>query len=247
MRIAVVSDVHANLAALEAVLRHAEARNGLDAIWSLGDFVGYGPQPNEILDLLRRYPLVGVAGNHDRAATGAIDTSEFNEAAAIANAWNAHQLSDESAAFLRELPEVVLEPDAAIVCCHGSLRFPIWEYMYTDDAALAQFERMTTPYSFVGHTHIPLVVREVGSVRGLEAFQPNDGEVVGLGKERLILNPGGVGQPRDGDPRAAYALLDTQEQTVSYFRVAYEIEKTQALMRAAGLPPRLIKRLSAGR
>lgn len=247
MRIAVISDVHANLAALEAVLQHAEARQGLDGIWSLGDFVGYGPQPNEILSLLRRYPLYGVAGNHDRAATGAIDTSEFNDAAAIANAWNAHQLTEESTAFLRNLPEVLCRPDELAVCCHGSLRSPIWEYMYSDEAALAQFERMTTPYSFVGHTHVPLVIEEINGKGKLGAFQPGDGAVVLLGERRLILNPGGVGQPRDGDPRAAYALLDTEARTLTFFRVPYAIEKTQALMVEAGLPSRLIARLGMGR
>lgn len=247
MRIAVLSDVHANLAALEAVLKHAEARKGLDFVWSLGDFVGYGPQPNEILSLLRRYPLSGVAGNHDRAATGAIGTSDFNEDAAIANVWNARQLNEASAEFLRDLPEVLLDQAAQAVCCHGSLRFPLWEYLYTDEAALAQFERMTTPYSFVGHTHVPLVIEEFDGRGGLDAFQPGDGECVELGERRLILNPGGVGQPRDGDPRAAYALLDTDAQTATFFRVAYAIEKTQALMIDAGLPVRLIARLSVGR
>ena len=242
-----LSDIHANLAALEAVLKHAEARKGLDLVWSLGDFVGYGPQPNEILELLRRYPLAGVAGNHDRAATGAIDRSEFNDDAAIANAWNARRLSEESTAFLRDLPEVLLDPAARAVCCHGSLRFPIWEYMYSDEAAVAQFERMSTPYSFVGHTHVPLVIEEPDASGEIDAFQPEDGELVQLGERRLILNPGSVGQPRDHDSRAAYALLDTEARTVTFSRVPYAIEKTQMLMREAGLPPRLIARLRVGR
>lgn len=246
MRITIVSDVHANLAALRAVLEDAARRRGLDAAWSLGDFVGYGPQPNEVVSLLREYRLTAVSGNHDLAATGLMDTSDFNEDAAAANRWNAALLTDENATFLRRLALVETRSEIETVLCHGSLRWPVWEYVITEEAARAQFELMEVPWSFVGHTHIPLVIEEADGSE-LLAARPEHGEAVKLGEHRLILNPGSVGQPRDGDPRAAYAILDTAEATVEFHRVAYPIRETQALMEEAGLPIRLIRRLDQGR
>jgi predicted phosphodiesterase len=246
VRIAVVSDVHSNLAALEAVLQHAEEHKALDAVWSLGDFVGYGPQPNEVIALLSSHSLLAVSGNHDLAATGAIDTNDFNPDAAAANALNAADLTPESRHFLRDLPEITSASDLSCIICHGSLRSPSWEYLITEEAARTQFELMETPWSFVGHTHIPLIIEmEAGGT--LQARRPQSGESLELSGRRLILNPGGVGQPRDGDPRAAYAIVDTQEQTVEFWRVAYPIEQTQALMAATDMPVRLIDRLARGR
>lgn len=245
MRICVVSDVHANLAALEAVLRHAEERQALDEVWALGDLVGYGPQPGECLARLRQYPLVVVAGNHDRAATGDLSTDTFNPDAARAAAWTTEQLSDEDEAYLRALPEVVVRAPVTLV--HGSLRHPVWEYIFTHEAAIAQFERQQTPYSMVGHTHLPMIFEEVPDRRHPIIFPLSHEDIIDLGERRLIINPGGVGQPRDGDPRAAYAIYDTEARTVECFRVEYDIEATQKLMEAAGLPERLIRRLSFGR
>ncbi|HLZ72429.1 MAG TPA: metallophosphoesterase family protein [Dehalococcoidia bacterium] len=252
MRIAVVSDVHANLAAVEAVLRHAEGERALDAVWSLGDLVGYGPQPSDCLALLRGQRFHSVAGNHDLAASAVIDTEDFNPAAAAANAWNASQLDEDERSFLRGLPRT-LELEA-MQLAHGSLRDPVWEYLITIPGALAQFERMTARFSFVGHTHVPLVFIEGGeggeggeSAFELDYEQPEAGSVRLLGEQRLILNPGSVGQPRDGDPRAAYAIYDTAAQTVVFHRVEYEIARTQAAMVAAELPRSLIERLSHGR
>ena len=246
MRIAVVSDVHSNLAALQAVLDDAEQRNALDAVWSLGDCVGYGPQPNEVLALLASHPLLGVAGNHDLAVTGAIDTQEFNPDAAAAAAWNTAALSDESRTLLQNLPQIATANDAGFVFCHGSLRDPVWEYMLTEEGARAQFEAMTVPWSFVGHTHIPLVI-ELNPDGEVSGGRPVAGTRLDLAGRRLILNPGGVGQPRDGDPRAAYAILDTDERSVEFRRVEYAIQQTQERMVEAGLPERLIRRLAAGR
>lgn len=246
MRITIVSDVHSNDVALRSVLRHAEAHHGLDALWSLGDLVGYGPQPNEVIAALQQHQLSSVMGNHDLAATGGMDTSEFNEAAAIANKWNAAQMTVASASFLRGQQTVLMLPISDMVICHGSLREPIWEYLITEEAAIEQFDRMTVPYSFVGHTHIPLVIEQTFRRKKLRARQPENGTRIKLGRSRLILNPGSVGQPRDGDPRAAYAILDTDERAVEFFRVPYAIEETQQMMSDAGLPPRLIMRLSAG-
>ncbi len=246
MRIAVVSDVHSNLAALEAVLTDADRRKALDAVWSLGDCVGYGPQPNEVLALLAQQPLFGVAGNHDLAVTGAIDTRDFNPDAAAAAAFNAAALNDDGRELLRTLPQVACDESAGFILCHGSLRDPVWEYLVTEGGARAQFERMTVPWSFVGHTHIPLVI-ELNDDGEIAGGRPESGTRLHLSDRRLILNPGGVGQPRDGDPRAAYAILDTTEQSVEFQRVEYPIERTQWCMADAGLPRRLISRLSAGR
>jgi diadenosine tetraphosphatase ApaH/serine/threonine PP2A family protein phosphatase len=195
--------------------------------------------------LLRRYPLVAIAGNHDRAATGDLSTDNFNPDAARATAWTTDQLTEDEVEFLRNLPEVVLREPVTMV--HGSLRMPVWEYIFSHEAAVAQFERQQTPYSFVGHTHLPMIFEEVAGRSRPIMFPLSDGDVVDLGERRLILNPGGVGQPRDGDPRAAYAVYDTDDCTVSFFRIPYDIAATQQAMTAAGLPERLIRRLAFGR
>jgi predicted phosphodiesterase len=246
MRVTVVSDVHSNLAALDSVLRHARDQRALDAVWSLGDLVGYGPQPNEVIARLAEHSALSVSGNHDLAASGRIDTADFNGDAAIACAWNAAELNEDSSGYLGALPEIASPSNATCVLCHGSLRDPTWEYMVTEDAAQAQFALMEVPWSFVGHTHIPLAI-EMTKDGNLHARRPDSGDKIPLMGRRLILNPGGVGQPRDGDPRACYAILDTDTQTVEFWRVPYPVEKTQNLMSQAGLPIRLIQRLAVGR
>ena len=244
MRIAIVSDIHANLPAFEAVLRHAETGGRIDALWCLGDTVGYGPHPNECIALLRSYEHRAVAGNHDLAACGLMGTEDFNDAAATAARWTAEQLSREARAYLRDLPKIVSEGDFTLV--HGSLRWPEWEYLLSGEQAQAQFELQQTPYSIVGHSHLPLVFEEQRG--GTPALRPAaDGERVALDATRLILNPGGVGQPRDGDPRAGYALYDRGARLVTYHRVEYDIAATQQAMEAAGLPRWLSERLSYGR
>lgn len=245
MRIAVVTDVHANLAALEAVLRHAEQQQALDEVWSMGDLVGYGPQPTECLALLRRYSLSTVIGNHDLAAVGGMDTTAFNPEAAAANAWTADALTEGDSAFLRDLPEVLVRDSITLV--HGSLRMPVWEYIFGPEPAIEHLKLQQTPYSFIGHTHLPMVFEEAPDRRLPIIWPLSDGDVLELGGRRLIINPGGLGQPRDGDPRTAYAIYDTDERTVSLFRIPYDIEATQRAMTAAGLPERLIRRLSFGR
>jgi predicted phosphodiesterase len=241
VRIAIVSDIHANLQAFEAVLAHA---GRVEALWCLGDTVGYGPHPNECVALLRSYEHLAVAGNHDLAACGQMATDDFNAAAAQAAHWTAEQLSTASRTFLTELPMVMMEGDFTLV--HGSLRWPEWEYLLSSEQAQAHLELQQTPYSLVGHTHLPMVCESDGASSPRLA-PATDGQRVALGERRMILNPGGVGQPRDGDPRACYALYDSDEACVTYHRVAYDIEATQAAMRAAGLPAWLIERLSSGR
>lgn len=241
MRAIIVSDIHSNLAALEAVFAHART---FDAVWCLGDIVGYGPQPNECIALLREHASWTVAGNHDLAATGGMGVEEFNDAAAAAANWTADQLSVESAAYLKALPPVVIEGDFTLV--HGSLRWPEWEYLLSSEQAQAQFELQTTPYSLVGHSHLPFVFREEPSSPPALERAPS-GQCTALLEHRLILNPGSVGQPRDSDPRAGYALYDSQAGSVTHYRVEYDVEATQSAMRAAGLPSWLIDRLAVGR
>jgi predicted phosphodiesterase len=247
MRIAIISDVHANLAALEAVLRDAEQRKALDAVWCLGDMVGYGPQPRECLARLREVVSVCVVGNHDLAAIGHLSAEDFNPDAAAAARWTARQLAEADREYISSLPQVVREGDFTLV--HGTLRWPVWEYLYSYEAAQAHLRRQQTPFSLVGHTHIPTLVVEDGRYPyGCELFYLEDGATVPLDpSRRLVINPGGVGQPRDGDPRASYAVYDVEQGTITIHRVEYEIEATQRLMMEAGLPSWLIQRLSLGR
>jgi predicted phosphodiesterase len=244
MRVLVASDIHANLAALDAVLRDAGA---VEAVWCLGDTVGYGPQPRECISRLRQLGALWVAGNHERAATGAIGTSEFNPDAAAAAEWTKGLLAETDAAFLDALPEVATEGQFTLV--HGSLRDPIWEYLYSEEAALAHFGIQETPHGLVGHTHVPLVaIEDRTALEGCQLFRLRDGETVDLEDgPRTIINPGSVGQPRDGDNRAAYAVYDSDAATVTLRRVEYEINATQTLMMDAGLPRWLIDRLAQGR
>ena len=244
MRIGIVADIHANLPAFEAVLRHAEVEGRIDSLWCAGDIVGYGPHPNECVALLRRYQQHAVAGNHDLAACGRMGVEEFNQAAAAAAEWTGEQLTDEAMSYLRELPQVTTEGDFTLV--HGSLRWPEWEYLLSSEQAQAHLELQTTPYGLVGHSHVPFVCREEPSSPP-DLRQAEDGKRVDLGGERLIFNPGGVGQPRDGDPRAAYALYDSDARAVAFHRVEYDIVATQEAMEAARLPRSLSERLGYGR
>ena len=244
MATVVASDVHSNLEALRAVLAHAEALGPVDACWCPGDIVGYGPDPSAVIAELRGRPLTAVAGNHDLAACGRMDTSEFNHAAASAAEWTAARLSVAEIDFLHSLRLTAVAGDFTIV--HGSLREPVWEYLLSGEQALAQFELQTTPYSVVGHSHLPFWIEEEASGRTPRFQRPDEGTTVELGERRLIVNPGGVGQPRDGDPRASYVLYDERAATLTWHRVEYDVEETQRKMRLAGLDPWLIERLSVG-
>ena len=242
MRIALISDVHANLVALEAVLADAEGR-GAEGVWNLGDTVGYGPDPNGVISRLEEAGAISVLGNHDAAATGRIGTEWFNAKAAKAAEWTKGQLEEERARYLAGLSEIRREGEWSLA--HGTLREPMWEYLITEEAAEGHFERQETPYSAVGHTHVPLLVRR--GAGWVEGETPVEGEAADLGAGLLCVNPGSVGQPRDGDPRSSYALVDTSAGTVTHFRVGYDIEETQRRMEAAGLPRGLIERLAVGR
>ncbi len=242
MRIAVISDVHANLPALEAVLADIEAVGPADALWQLGDVVGYGPHPAEVVERLRSAGAVGVLGNHDAAAIGRIGTEWFNDEARLAIEWSGDRLGPPHLAWLRGQPETRTE--SGVTLAHGSPRDPIWEYVYSSSIARSNLDAFHTGICLVGHTHVPLVFRERDGQ--LLAESPVDGETVELASSRTIVNPGSVGQPRDGDPRAAWLLLDTDSATATWRRVPYDVRATQADMRAARLPRRLIDRLELG-
>jgi len=242
MRYAILGDIHANLAAFEAVLRDADVRGGFDKIWCLGDMVGYGPDPHECIELLCRYEHVCIAGNHDWAAIGRMNTSDFNPAAAQACRWTGGQLTRQDKNYLQNLPLTLCHGDFTLV--HGSPREPIWEYLLSVEAAQANFAYFETGICLVGHSHVPLAFKYVNDAAVYEAF--GDGASLTLGGDRLIINPGGVGQPRDGDPRASYAIYDDEANAVYHYRVEYDIASTQKKMEERGLPLPLILRLSEG-
>ena len=243
MRYAIIADIHANLAAFQAVLDDIEHQGGGDEIWCLGDVVGYGPEPHECIELLRRHRHVCVAGNHDWGAIGKISTADFNPDAAFACQWTSQQLSPEDTRYLENLPLAVDKDIFTLV--HGSPREPIWEYVISPSIARENFSFFQSPYCLVGHSHVPLVFKEEGDTCTFSRLVDNIG--LALGKSRLILNPGGVGQPRDGDPRASYAIYDSDTRMLRLHRIPYDIAATQDKMMAKGLPVRLAVRLQYGR
>ena len=243
MRILIAADIHGNLDAFQAVLHNAEEAGSIDLLWCPGDIVGYGPEPAACIALVRQYPHIAIAGNHDFGVAGRIGTSEFNPAAAEAAMWTAGQLGYEDRRFLEQLPEVAYEGEFTLV--HGSLRAPLWEYVLSMQQMEAQFRLMETRYSVVGHTHVPFLSEE-GADGRVWTSTWQDGEVVNLPEARLIINPGGVGQPRDGDPRASYAMYDSDASTITLHRVEYDVAATQQKIRDAGLPASLAERLAYG-
>ncbi len=243
MRYLVLSDIHANLAAFTAVLDDTPS---FDRIWCIGDVIGYGPDPNECIALLRQHDHACVAGNHDWATLGHLDTDDFNPDARRALDWTRANLEEAGRSYLEQLPTSMILDDFTLV--HGSPRQPIWEYILYAGIAASNFEHLTTPYCFVGHTHAPVMFQETSrdGTQAVDTFLPAYNEPLELPLGRLILNPGSVGQPRDSDPRSCYVILDTDAHTVLYRRVEYPIEKTQQRMYQLGLPMRLAARLSNG-
>jgi len=242
MRYAIISDIHSNLAAFQAVLQDIERRGGVDRIWCLGDVVGYGPDPRECIQTLRQYEHICVAGNHDWGALQKIDLSDFNREAADACRWTGRQLGPEEIDYLDRLPLTTQESDFTLA--HGSPREPIWEYLISVYSAKISFDHFQTKYCLVGHSHTPLFFEQNNDNCVLHEIAPDS--TLTLADNRLIINPGSIGQPRDGDPRASYAIYDSDQNIISNYRVPYEIEITQQKMAEYGLPPRLIARLSYG-
>lgn len=242
MRVAVLSDIHSNLQALDAVLG---AMGTVDAIWHLGDIVGYGPEPDGVVQRLRDVAAVGVRGNHDDAACGGVSIENFNVDARIAAEWTRARIGAETRAYLNALPESLVPDGSSFTLVHGTPRNPIWEYLDSPWAAEDSLDAIGTPHCLVGHTHVPIVFRQRRR-GGMAATVVLPESRLQLDAGRAILNPGSVGQPRDGNPSASYLILDTGAGFATWQRVAYDIEATQAAMLTAGLPPRLARRLSFG-
>jgi predicted phosphodiesterase len=241
MRVAVISDIHANLHALEAVLAAID-RERADAVWCLGDIVGYGPQPSRCCELVAAHADISLAGNHDLGVLGLLALDEFSPEAAFAALWTADVLDPEARSYLETLSPSAETAQATL--CHGSPRDPVWEYVLAADAALAAIEDATRPLVLVGHSHAALAIELADELHG--GLAP-EGTTIELAEgSRLLLNPGSVGQPRDGDPRAAWLLLDFGRRQAFFRRAPYPVERTQAEILEAGLPGSLAARLEDG-
>ncbi|HEY5160253.1 MAG TPA: metallophosphoesterase family protein [Gaiellaceae bacterium] len=241
MRVAVISDVHSNLHALEAVRREIELEQP-DEVWNLGDSVGYGARPSECCEALASFTSLSLVGNHDLAAIGRLSLDGFSAAAAAAASWTQEQLEESAASYFADL-----EPSSRLPGCelyHGSPREPVWAYVLKSADAATAFSLSSAPLVLVGHSHYALVASLVEEKLGFN-LAPG-GTVVDLSTGRWLLNPGSVGQPRDGDPRSAYLLLDLDAGRAEFKRVGYEIKRTQKEIRAAGLPEQLASRLARG-
>jgi diadenosine tetraphosphatase ApaH/serine/threonine PP2A family protein phosphatase len=240
MRVAVISDIHANLHALEAVVEAIEAESP-HTIWCLGDLVGYGPMPNECCAWAAERTQICLAGNHDLGALDELDLGDFSPDAAWAAHWTRDELTPDARAFLESLDSSAESEGVAMF--HASPRDPVWEYVLSWEAARDAIRDSGRDVTLVGHSHVPLaIVDGRGAIGGHAA----DGTEVDLIAGRWLLNPGSVGQPRDADPRAAWLLLDLEAKHASFRRVAYDVERTQAEIRKRGLPDALAERLSYG-
>jgi predicted phosphodiesterase len=243
MRIAVLSDIHANLPALDAVLADA---GPMDAVWHLGDVVGYGPDPNGVVERLHGVGAIGVRGNHDSAAIGGPEIDDFNPEARAAMEWTRGEIGAATRDWLAAQP--LRREEQGLTLVHGSPRDPTWEYILSASIARANLSAFETPYCLHGHTHVPIVFRAAaqGPAAGMQTLGPQSGAVLSLDERRALLNPGSVGQPRDGIPDSSYLVLDLAAREASWHRVAYDIGAVQAAMRQARLPRALIERLSLG-
>jgi predicted phosphodiesterase len=240
MRLAVLSDIHANLAALDAV---CDELGTVDEIWVLGDIVGYGPQPNEVIRRLQELGARAVTGNHDGAAIGTVDASWFNPDAQAAIQWTATVLDENARAYLAVLPEV--RRDGELTAVHGSPREPIWEYITDAAIAAANMTAFETRHCLYGHTHLPVIYRSDGI--HMTVVTATTAAPIALDARRALINPGSVGQPRDGNRDASYLILDTEVGVAEFHRVRYDVGLTQRLMREVGLPRWLAERLAIGR
>jgi diadenosine tetraphosphatase ApaH/serine/threonine PP2A family protein phosphatase len=239
MRVAVLSDIHSNLVALDAVL---VAAGSVDAIWHLGDVVGYGPDPDGVVNRLIEVGAIGVRGNHDAAAAGGSEIDWFNPDARRAMEWTRTAIADSTLAWLESQPERRTVEGCELV--HGSPREPIWEYVTSVPVARANLALLGSPIGLNGHTHIPVAfVEDDGRV---DVVGPGHGSELELRGRRAMLNPGSVGQPRDGDSRAAWLELDTDAWKATYHRTNYDIDSAAEAIRDAGLPELLADRLYIG-
>jgi diadenosine tetraphosphatase ApaH/serine/threonine PP2A family protein phosphatase len=244
MRILIVSDIHANFVALEAVIQDASS---FEQIWCLGDIVGYGPQPNECIDRLREFDIISLVGNHDLGVVGKAGLWDFTPDAQEIIFWTRHWLSTSNLDWLNSLSGMTRLVEHGVTLVHASPRDPLWEYIVTRETAKDNLDFIETPFCLNGHTHQPIIFRKPwDGLKVLEERLPVNSPVRLLAHDRMFINPGSVGQPRDEDPRAAYALLDLDTMTLTHRRVLYDVSATQKLMKQAKFPNRLIRRLRFG-
>lgn len=248
MRLAILSDIHSNLPALETVLADAEEA-AVDEVWCLGDVVGYGAQPNECASLARERCALSLVGNHDLAALDELDISTFSPAASAAVRWTRETMSAETTEFLRGLEPA--DTDREVALYHASPRDPVWEYVLWPDQAAECIRVQAKRVAFIGHSHVALFFAlaeegtgdEPAAARGAQA---GAGTSLDLGRGRWLINPGSVGQPRDGDPRAAWLELDTDAWRATFHRVTYDIDRAADAIVATDLPEHLARRLYVG-
>ena len=224
-------------------MQDALERESPDRVWCLGDLVGYGPRPNECTTAARELADLCLAGNHDLGVLDEVPLEDFSEEAAASALWTREELEDEPRGYLDGLRPQAEVDEPEVELFHASPRDPVWEYILDPGAAQAAFELTSAPLVLVGHSHVPLVARLGDEV---EIAHAPDGTEVDLSQGRLLLNPGSIGQPRDGDPRAAYLLLDADARTAAFRRVEYDVERTQKEIRTAELPESLAERLGHG-
>jgi predicted phosphodiesterase len=247
VRYLILSDIHANRTALDAVLEAAKGR--WEKAVCLGDLVGYGPDPNEVTERVQQISALTIRGNHDKAVAGLSDFEEFNPIARAAVLWTREQLQSQNLDYLKKLPRGPVRADGFSMI-HGSVHDED-EYVFAPELALAGLHDAPSQVVFFGHTHIQGGYTLRGEEMGVLQFRPTAGSpfarlIIEEGTTYL-LNPGSIGQPRDGDPRAAFAIANLDEQQVEFWRIAYDIEAVQDRMTRAGLPEPLVLRLSFGR
>ena len=242
MRVAIATDIHGNRHAFEAVIDAAE-RDGAEELWCLGDLVGYGGDPDASVALARRHCSVCLAGNHDLAVVGVLSLEDFSRGAALAATWTRDVIEPETREFL-----LSLKPEGSaggVGLFHASPRDPIWEYVLSGLTAELCFDVTDFRISLIGHSHVALSFdRQEGTPAS--GTTRKEGTELDLAKGQWLVNPGSTGQPRDGDPRAAWLLLDTDRWTATYRRAEYDIAGAQAAIRAANLPDSLAERLQHG-
>ncbi|MCL2140110.1 MAG: metallophosphatase family protein [Dehalococcoidia bacterium] len=242
MRYAILADIHANATALSAVLEDVDYRGGVDELWCLGDIVGFGPDPHDCIEILRKFNCVCVSGNHDFSALEQNKLSSYDSDSAMVLSWTASQLTAEDTQFLSQAKIKTEKDNFTLV--HGSPRQPLWEYVLSISIARENFPYFTTPYCIVGHTHVPIAYKKEGSTISSVLLSENIGLI--LGDVPMILNPGSVGQPRDGDSRASYAIYDSAVGVFRLHRVPYDLVSVRERIWGKGLPVRLASRLERG-
>jgi len=232
MKIAVISDIHGNLEAFSAVLAEIDKRN-IQSIYCLGDIVGYGPNPNECIELMRSRIIPSVAGNHDKAVTGELSIDSFSQMAKAGVLWTKSEITEENEEYLLNLPYIIQEHN--IVFVHSSPDYPEeFRYLLSPEDARESFDYFSTPLCLVGHTHRPVIFCEDDKTKEITA------------EKKFIVNVGSVGQPRDGNWRACFVIMDTEQYTLEFVRVEYDVESVRRKIEANGLPQKLADRLLAG-